>query len=123
MTSTKRAFERTLKQWGHDVLLQRMLENGNHSKKMEQVTVRSVGQNGLSNTRSRSEEDEGLVTDYDAVYYMEASIDPKEGDRIYEGYSAKVGKNYSIFSIEAISPNRGRFGEILFWTVGTTREK
>lgn len=123
MTSTKKAFENTLKNWGHDILLQRILENGNHSEKMEKVTVRSVGQNGLSNTRSKNEEEEGLTIDYDAIYYMEGKINPKEGDRIYEGFSGKVGKKYTMFSIEAVTPNRGRFGEILFWTVGTTREK
>jgi len=123
MTNPKRAFSNTLKKWGHDILLQRVLSNGNHSPKMEQVTVRSVAQGGFQNSSSKTEEDEGAFINFDAVYYMEASINPKEGDRIYEGYSAKVDKNYTIFTIEGISPTRGRFGEILFWVVGATREK
>lgn len=123
MTNLKRTFKKTLKEWGHDVLFQRILENGNHSDRFQRITVRSVGQSGSANTDSMRELDEGITVTYDAVYYVESEIMPREGDRIYEGYSSKPGKKNTIFTIEAVTPMRGKFGEIIFWVIGTTREK
>lgn len=122
MIRPKRTFEKILREWGHDILLQRVLENGNFSPVMERVTVRNIGQSGLSNTKARKELEEGIVTDYDGIYYMQAEIAPKEGDRIYEAYSAKVGSKYTIFIIDSVTPVRGRFGEVVFWVVGATRK-
>ncbi len=123
MIDAKKSFRKILKEWGHDIYLQRILANGNHSNKLEKVTTRQVGQSGITNTLSTQEKDEGLVTKYDAVYYFEGEINPKEGDRIYEDYSMKAHKNYTMFRIEAVSAVRGRQGKIVFWTVGASREK
>lgn len=123
MINVKKTINKVLKEWGHDVYIQRVLSNGNFSEKFERVTVRSVGQSGMANTRAREELDEGIVTSYDAVYYMDFSAKPKEGDRIYENYSSKADKKYTIFLIDTVTPVRGRFGNIEFWTIGATREK
>lgn len=123
MIDAKRAFRKVMREWGHDIYLQRMLANGNHSNQFERVTTRQVGQSGITNTNATQEMPEGIVSNYDAVYYFEEHISPKEGDRIYENYSLKVNKNYTIFKIDTVSAIRGRLGMINYWVVGATREK
>lgn len=112
-----------MRDWGHDIYLQRILHNGNHSNNLERVTTRQVGQSGISNTLATKEQIDGLITKYDAVYYFEAEINPKEGDRIYENYSMKTHKNFTMFRINAVSAVRGRLGKVVFWVVGASREK
>lgn len=123
MIDAKRSFIKILREWGHDIYLQRILPNGNHSSKFERVTTRQVGQSGTANANSTQELDEGLFTNYDAVYYFEDKIYPKEGDRIYENFSLKSTKNYTLFKIDAVTAVRGRQGKIVYWIVGATREK
>jgi oxalate decarboxylase/phosphoglucose isomerase-like protein (cupin superfamily) len=123
MIDAKRSFRKILRDWGHDVHIQRILQNGNHSNSLERVTTRQVGQSGIANTLSTKEQADGLITKYDAVYYFEAEIYPKEGDRIYENYSMKNHKNYTMYRINAVSAVRGKLGKIVFWTVGASREK
>ena len=119
----KKTFKKILREWGHNVHIQRILANGNHYNQFELVTTRQVGQSGAANSNSTQEYDEGLLTKYDAVYYFEDTVYPKEGDRIYENYSAKATKNYTMFKIDAITAVRGRHGKINYWIVGATREK
>jgi hypothetical protein len=123
MINVKKTLNKVLKDWGHDVFIQRLLPNGNHADSFERVTVRSVGQSGVKNSQSRQEVGEGIDISYDAVYYMSPEVYPKEGDRIYENYSAKSHRNYTMFLIDTVTPVRGRFGHIEFWTVGATRER
>lgn len=123
MIDAKRSIRRIMREWGHDVYIQRILNNGNHSQSFEKVTTRQVGQSGITNSMSTQELEEGLVTRYDAVYYFEAEIYPKEGDRIYENYSIKTHKNYTMFRIDAATAVRGRQGKIVYWIVGASREK
>lgn len=123
MIDAKKSLRKILREWGHDIYLQRILSNGNHSNKFEKVTTRAVGQSGITNAMSTQEEAEGLVTRYDAVYYFEAEVSPKEGDRIYEDYSIKTSKNYSMYRIDAATAVRGKFGKIVYWIVGASREK
>jgi hypothetical protein len=123
MIDIKRSFKKVLREWGHDVYIQRILSNGNHSSKFERVTTRQVGQSGVSNSLSTTEAQDGLFTKYDAVYYFEDHINPKEGDRIYENFSLKVNKNYTMFTVDAVTAMRGRMGKIDYWVVGATREK
>ena len=123
MIDPKRTFKKILKEWGHDVYLQRLLSNGNYADQFELITTRQVGQSGLTNTTSAHEMDEGVVVRYDAVYYFEDVVNPTEGDRIYEGFSSKLNKNYTIFKIDAVTPVRGRLGKINYWIVGASRER
>lgn len=123
MIDIKRTFRKILREWGHDVHIQRILPNGNHNNQFELVTTRQVGQSGVTNANSTQENDEGILTGYDAVYYFEDTIYPKEGDRIYENYSGKTIRNYTMFRIDAVTAARGRQGKINYWIVGATREK
>jgi hypothetical protein len=122
MIDLEKSFSRKLKQWGYNILLQRKLENGNYKDTLEQVTTRSVFPGGMNNARSTQEEDEGVVTNSNVIYYFEASVNPGEGDRIYEMIPNVSGK-YTIYVIDTSSPMRGRGGKIVFWTVGATKEK
>lgn len=123
MINAKRSFRKILREWGHDVFIQRILPNGEYSTNFERVTTRQVGQSGVSSSLSSQETSEGLDIKYDAVYYFEDTVNPKEGDRIYENYSVKKNKEFTVFTIDTAVPIRGRLGEINFWTVGTTRER
>lgn len=123
MIDVKRSFKKVLREWGHDIYIQRILLNGNHSNKFERVTTRQVGQSGVTNSLSALEAQDGLFTKYDAVYYFEDNISPKEGDRIYENFSLKVNKKYTMFTIDAVTAVRGRMGKVSYWIVGATREK
>lgn len=123
MIDAKRSLRKIMRDWGHDIYLQRILNNGNHSNNLERVTTRQVGQSGISNTLATKEQIDGFITKYDAVYYFEAEINPKEGDRIYENYSMKTHKNFTMFRINAVSAVRGKLGKVVFWVVGASREK
>jgi len=123
MIDAKKAFKKILREWGHDVYIQRILSNGNHSAEIERVTTRNIGQSGLANANSTQEMPEGLSTAYDAVYYFEDSINPKEGDRIYENYSAINKRAYTMYSIDTVTAVRGRLGKIVYWIAGATRER
>lgn len=123
MINEFRSFRKILREWGHDIFLQRILPNGNYSENLEKITTRQVGQSGMINTDSMSQNEEGINVIYDAVYYFEAKVNPKEGDRIYEDISSKNHRNYSMYVIQAASLNRGRNGKNVFWSVGVKREK
>ena len=123
MIDEKRSFRKIIKEWGHDVYLQRILANGNHSDSFERVTTRHVNPSGITNAAAMKDNLDGLFTRYDSVYYFEADVNPKEGDRIYENFSMKKTKDFSMFRINAVSANRGKYGKIIFWTVGVSREK
>lgn len=123
MINEVRSFRKILREWGHDIYLQRILSNGNYSETLEKITTRQVGQSGMINTDSMRQDDEGINIIYDAVYYFEAKVNPKEGDRIYEDISSKNHRNYSMYVIQAASLNRGRNGKNVFWSVGVKREK
>jgi hypothetical protein len=122
MINLEKTFRGILKEWGYDVYIQRKLFNGNYSDSLERVTTRSVFPNGKVNSQSKQEEDEGIVTNSDIVYYFESEVNPQEGDRIYEKLPNAYGKQ-TIYTIDTASPMRGRMGKIVFWTVGATRDK
>lgn len=123
MIDPAKTLRKTLREWGHDVYLQRALGNGNHSVNLERVTTRQVGQSGLANADAMGQFSEGVNIKYDVVYYFEAIVNPKEGDRIYENISSNSHRDYTIFVVQAASPVRGRHGKVVFWTVGASREK
>jgi len=123
MIDAKKSFKKILREWGHDVYIQRILPNGDYSTNFERVTTRQVGQSGVSSSLASQEQTEGLDIKYDAVYYFEDVVNPREGDRIYENYSVKKNKQFTIFTVDTATPIRGRLGKINFWTVGATRER
>jgi len=122
MINVKKTFRQILKQWGHDVYLQRILSNGNYSEQLERITTRQLGQTGALNANSVQEMPPGLFTKYDAVYYFEDTVNPKEGDMIYESISVKINKSSTRFRVDTATAIRGRLGKIDYWIVGATRE-
>lgn len=123
MIDAARSFRKILRDWGHDIHLQRMLPNGNHNNEFEKVTTRQVGQSGSMNAKASDQYDEGISTNFEFVYYFEGNVNPKEGDRIYEDMTMKNSRSYSIFTIQAVTPVRGKFGKIVYWIAGASREK
>jgi len=122
MIDLQKSFAKKLKQWGYNVLLQRKTLNGNYENTLEQVTTRSVFPGGMINSRSTEEETEGIAVNSNVIYYFESSVNPGEGDRIYEEMPNSPDP-YIIYVIDTSSPMRGKGGKIVFWIVGATREK
>jgi hypothetical protein len=123
MIDLKKNFRKILREWGHDVSIQRKLKNGNYSQTLEKYTTRHVGQTGTRNATSAQEGLEGINANYDMVYYFEAEVAPREGDRIYEDLGMGIVRDYTIYTIDISTPVRGRMGKIVYWIVGATREK
>jgi hypothetical protein len=122
MINLEKSFMSILKKWGYDVFIQRKKANGNYEDNLQQVTTRSVFPKGRFEAKSADEESEGIVVNSDVVYYFEASVNPGEGDRIYE-MIPNVASKYTIYVIDTSAPIRGKGGKIVYWTVGATREK
>jgi hypothetical protein len=122
MINLEKTFKKILSSWGHDVYIQRIMANGNYKDSLERVTTRNIYTSGATNAKLAQELDEGISVNSEVVYFFEASVNPKEGDRIYE----KLPNNFNqqtIYVIDACSPRRGRGGKIVFWAVGATKEE
>lgn len=120
-------FQNLLKKYGHDVYLQRILNNYDgteptYERKLERHTVRYTypGMAGL--TGEVSEELAGVVHDVDLLYYMQWDVNPQEGDRIYENLPG-LPNDTIIYTIDFALPLRGSGGRIEYWTVGCTRSE
>lgn len=122
MIDLEKSFLNILKKWGYDVFLQRKKANGNYEENLQQVTTRSVFQKGRFLAKAANEDEEGINVNSDVVYYFEGSVNPGEGDRIYE-MIPNVSNKYTIYSIDTSAPIRGKGGKIIYWTVGATKEK
>ena len=121
MINLEKSFMSILKKWGYDVFIQRKKANGNYEDNLQQVTTRSVFPKGRFEAKSATEEDEGITVNSDVVYYFEGSVNPGEGDRIYEMIPNAASK-HTIYVIDTSAPIRGKGGKIIYWTVGATRE-
>lgn len=122
MISLELTFKKLLQQWGYNVFIQRKMANGNYKETLEQVTTRSVFPGGLTNAKAMQEEQEGMALSSSTIYYFESSVNPGEGDRIYESFPTLGNKN-TIYVIDTSSPMRGKNGKIIYWVTGATREK
>lgn len=123
MINAKGVFNKILKEWGHDVLLQRRLsDDGMYSDKFERITTRHVTAASRYLASTKEESIEGLLINSDRIYYFEAKINPKPGDRIYETSHSPL-EDYALYLIEDCYPVRGRYGELNFWTVGASKEE
>lgn len=123
MINTKRVFRNILKEWGHDILLQRRLSDDNmYSDVLERVTTRHVTAASRYLASSKEEQREGVIINSDRVYYFESEINPKSGDRIYEG-SLSFLEDYVLYVLEECYPVRGRYGKIEYWMCGATKEE
>lgn len=116
-------FDNILKQYGHDVFLQRRtdLPDGNYSysETLEIHTVRYSIFTPRNLPNARQEKEEGIVSTSERVYYFKAGVNPYDGDRIYEQEFRPSDKK-SIWIVDQVTPMRGLNGEIAYWAVGTT---
>lgn len=133
-------FDDILREWGHDILLERVLNPHEDNKapryvgedgkrKLEIHTTRHVYPGSRALGSIQQEEMEGLLHAYEIIYYFRHMVDPMAGDRIYENLSSdKLFGNldryddFNKFTIEAAIPMRGKDGRIVFWVAGATRE-
>lgn len=136
----RREFESIVRQWGHDVLLQRRIlrsqtgiygtaENNGFSTKLERWTVRHTLQRETQLIAAMRTKPEGLNVAADLIYYFPWDARPKEGDRIYEmderyDTAPKDDVRFASTSIiEYAQPMKGRGGRVEFWIVGSMRER
>lgn len=123
MINTKRVFRNILREWGHDVLLQRRLSDDNvYCEKLERVTTRHTTASSRFLSSSKQENMEGTMINSDRVYYFESEVNPKPGDRVYEGSFSEL-HDYVLYELEDCYPVRGRRGEVQYWICGSTKEE
>lgn len=132
-------FDNILKEWGHNILLERVLNphepnkppryiEGN-KKKYERHTVRHTYPGSRALGSIAQEEIEGMLHRYENIYYFRHNVDPMSGDRIHENLSSDTlfgdmdrYNQFNTFIVDAAIPMRGKGGEIVFWATGVTRE-
>lgn len=126
MPSMRKAFDGILRQYGHNIYLQRVMDPFNGDKityksQLEKHTVR-YHSGSLGSLGSVAQEmPEGNKYDFDILYYFRHNVNPISGDRIYdniEGYP----NNTLIYIIDYVTPLRGEHGEIVYWAAGASRE-
>lgn len=121
-------FDKVLKKWGHNVLLQRVEQPYVNTppsfsdSKLEMHTVRHMYPNSQSLTFAQNENIEGVTYDVDVVYYFRHDVKPTAGDRIYDNIE-RFPNSYILFTVDWAAPMKGKHGEIVFWTVGCTKQK
>jgi hypothetical protein len=118
-----KTFKHILRKFGHDVLIQRRLDdNFLYSEKFERVTTRHYFPSDEAMAQIQKEDLEGVNTGIDLVFYFESEVNPKQNDRIYEETPNAInGPN--IYYIDFAAPVRGRMGKIVYWIAGATRER
>jgi hypothetical protein len=123
MINASKAFQKILREWGHDVLIQRRLsDDGVYSDRFEKVTTRHITAASRYLASTKEETTGGVIINSDRIYYFEASINPKSGDRIYEELSSGL-ESQILYVIEECYPVRGKQGKIEFWTVRSNKRK
>ena len=116
-------FERIIKDYGHDVYLQRSsVDDGviSYSNTLEKHTTRfSVGIH-RNLPRAQEESMEGITNTTDRTYYFQYDVKPYEGDRIYD-YLDRAENDQEVWLINSSVGMRGVDGKIEFWACGVTR--
>lgn len=122
MINIKKVFEKTLRDWGHDILLQRRLSDDFvYNDVLERHTTRSLYAKKYSLVNAKDEVPEGIITNSELVYYFKNDVNPKPGDRIYEETTNNLD-NVTIYLIDDAYGVRGKKGEINYWIAGATKE-
>ena len=128
------ALHNVLRNWGHDVLLQRRTPDGRDwTTALERHTVRHRYPANRGLPQIMQEREEGIVHTVDMLYYFRREAHPREGDRIYElderftgrGRCADIELNdpgQTTWLIDYAVPMRGRNGIIVYYIAGVTRE-
>jgi hypothetical protein len=124
VTDINKTFRNILKRWGHDVLIQRRLDDDfNYSSKFERVTTRHMYPANSELSNLLREASEGVMADaLEMIYYFDKTINPRVGDRIYENMQDHPDGDV-VYLIDSVIPMRGRRGLIDYWVAGATKEK
>jgi hypothetical protein len=123
MIDPAKTFKRILKEYGHDVLLQRRLDDDFlYSETFEQLTTRHYFPSNEVLAQIQKENIEGIGVAIDLIFYFEANVNPKQGDRIYEEGLNNIN-NANLYYIDFAAPVRGKFGKIVYWIAGATKER
>lgn len=121
MIDPKKTIRNILKQWGHDVLVQRLMDGKSmkYETSLQRYTTRSYypGSSGFANIMQ--EKTQGITVSSEVVYYFQDFVNPKPGDRIYE----QLPTGNELFKIDFAAPVRGRGGKTVYWIAGATREE
>lgn len=123
MARLRRVLDKVLRDWGHDVILQRASGDAwKWTAEYERHTVRSMYPSGRAALAHVQEErTEGLVHTVDMIYYFRRDACPREMDRIYEK-DDRYPSGQTTWLIDYALPMRGKGGLVDYWMVGATRE-
>ena len=117
-------FDNILRQYGHDVFLQRRSQSTagdvTYSETLERHTTRFTLPTTRALPNAQQEEMFGLTNTSERVYYFRSEVNPFEGDRIYEA-EVRTPNGQSVWSVDQAIGLRGLNGEIIYWAVGVTR--
>jgi hypothetical protein len=123
MIDLRRTFEKILEQYGHDILLQRRLEDmiiDQYRKpqfgKLERHTVRDMNASTIGLAGMQQEEVEGVLRNHNIAYWFRWDANPRDGDMIHE--ILEVKRSYTI---DLAYPMRGARGRIEYWACGVTK--
>lgn len=122
------ALNNVLRNWGHDILLQRRTpDRRDWTTILERHTTRHGYPANRGLPQVMREREEGIVHSVDMLYYFRREAHPREGDRIYEldprfeGYSGS-NTGQTTWLIDYALPMRGAGGKIVYYIAGVTRE-
>jgi hypothetical protein len=123
MINPERTFKKILREYGHDILLQRRISDDFlYSETFERITTRHFFPSSEALAQAQREDNEGINTNVDLIFYFESEVNPKQGDRIYEESPSNVN-DPNIYLLDFAAPVRGKFGKIVYWIAGATRER
>lgn len=126
MTNLRKTFTTVLRNYGHDIYLQRRItpyinDDNVYEDSLERHTVRHMYPANKGLPSVARENVEGITHDSELIYYFTFDSNPREGDRIYENLEDYPG-DLVTWLIDFAVPLRFRSGRIEFWTVGASRE-
>ena len=120
--SMRSDFQAILKEYGHDIYLQRKIGSGpeSYSNVLEKHTVRFTIGIHRALTQAQDEAVEGILNTTDRSYYFMYDVKPFEGDRIYD-YVDRAPNDQEVWVIDSTVGMRGEGGQIVHWICGVTR--
>lgn len=122
-------FDHIIKAYGHDILLQKRIQNSTETNKAEYQTKfeRHTVRHMVPATRGLptllQDKMEGLVASSERIYFFRKNAYPYTGDRIYEYDDAEKRIGQSVWVIDESLPMRGAGGQVIYWLVGATQER
>lgn len=123
----RKVFDRIMKGYGHDILLQRRIndykeQDPEFAEELELVTVRHVYPSNKGLPTVAEEQIEGISHDSELIYYFRWDCNPAQGDRIYENVEL-YPRNQIIYLVDFALPMRYIGGRIEYWVVGASQEE